>query len=279
MLPELTGQQFALVSNFLPFAIACMGAGAVFFFIGAGVNRRYRLAVVVSGLVCAIAAYHYMRIYDSYVNAYTLQQIGGVITYKATGAPFNDFYRYADWFITVPLLMVELIAVLGLARAEARPLLLKLIVATALMIGLGFPGEISTDVSTRWFWFALSMIPFIYTLYVLYVELGSALSRQPSQITGLIKLARNVVILTWSFYPIAYALKTIFGTSIDGVFVASAAGEVASQIGYSIADITAKVGYGMIIYFIAREKSELEGVDTALSVSGSKVSGTTPMTV
>jgi hypothetical protein len=34
---------------------------------------------------------------------------------------------------------------------------------------------------------------------------------------------------------------------------------VAVEIGYSIADIAAKVGFGILIYMIARKKSEAEG--------------------
>ncbi|MBK9162616.1 MAG: bacteriorhodopsin [Acidobacteria bacterium] len=250
MLPELSVGQFSLVANFLSFAIATLGAAAIFYFISPGVNKRYRLAVVVSGLVCLIATYHYFRIYDSFVTAYALEGTGNLARYVASGTPFNDFYRYADWFITVPLLMVELVAVLALARSESRTLLTKLVVATALMIALGYPGEVSSDAGTRWIFWTLSMIPFIYTLYVLFIELGKALERQPAEVRGLISTARVVILVTWMFYPIAFAIKTLTGTTAEG--------EVAIQIGYSIADVTAKAGYGLVIYFIARRKSELE---------------------
>jgi len=248
--PELTAGQFSFVSNMLSFAIATLGAAAIFFFIGSGIGKKYKLAITVSGLVCAIATYHYVKIYDSFTQAYVITQVGGTVSYLASGSPFNDFYRYADWFITVPLLMVELVAVLALPKSESRGLLIKLVVATALMIALGYPGETSTVNSTRWIFWTLSMIPFVYTLYVLYVELGRALARQPAEVRGLIILARNVTIVTWLFYPIAFALKTVLNLSSNG--------EVAIQVGYSLADITAKAGYGLVIYMIARAKTQLE---------------------
>ncbi len=250
MLPELSIGQHSLVLNFLSFAIATLAAASLFYFIGPGVGKRYRIAVVVSGLVCFIATYHYLRIYDSFITAYTLEKSGDAARYLASGKPFNDFYRYADWFITVPLLMVELVAVLALKRSESRILLTKLVIATALMIALGYPGEISADAGTRWVFWALSMIPFLYTLYVLFIELGNALERQPEAVRGLISTARIVVLITWAFYPIVFAIKTFTGTTAEG--------EVAIQVGYSIADVTAKAGYGLVIYLIARRKSELE---------------------
>jgi len=76
------------------------------------------------------------------------------------------------------------------------------------------------------------------------------LDRQPAEVRGLIKLARNVTIVTWLFYPIAFALKTLLHLDANG--------EVAIQVGYSLADITAKAGYGLVIYMIARAKTQLE---------------------
>jgi hypothetical protein len=55
-------------------------------------------------------------------------------------------------------------------------------------------------------------------------------------------------LITWAFYPIAYAYITITGTR-------SPSGQVVLQLGYTIADITAKAGFGILIYFIARAKS------------------------
>ena len=77
------------------------------------------------------------------------------------------------------------------------------------MIGLGYPGEVITDpanATMRWVWFGLSVIPFVYILYVLWVELTASLSSQPEAAQSLIKLARAVILITWLVYPIAYML-------------------------------------------------------------------------
>jgi len=246
---ELSVAQFGTVSNMFSFTIATMGAAALFFFLSRpSVAPKYRPALTVSGLVCAIASYHYFRIYGSWHDAYVLTDA----VFKPTPIPFNEAYRYADWILTVPLLMVELIAVLALPKAEGRSLLTKLVVAAALMIALGYPGEIATDTTTRWFFWVASMVPFLYLLAVLYTQLTRSLSSQPAQVRGLVSLARGVLLVTWSFYPIAYAIITVTGTK-------SPAGQVALQIGYTLADITSKAGYGLLIYHMARVKSEVEG--------------------
>ena len=161
--------------------------------------------------------------------------------------------------MTVPLLMVELVAVLRLEKVKASSLLTRLVIAAALMIALGYPGEvISTPEgwTMRVVWGALSSIPFFYILYVLWVELTNSLATQPVAARKLIEVARLVLLVTWAVYPIAYAtggtvaaLTAKAGGAVDG------SGIVNLQVGYAIADMTAKAGFGLLIYFIARAKS------------------------
>jgi len=251
----LTTFQFNIVDNMFSLTVAAMGAAALFFFMGRSlVAPKYRPALMVSGLVVTIACYHYFMIRLSWQGAFAY----GDNTFTATGKGFNDFYRYADWILTVPLLLVELIAVMGLSKGVARPLLTKLVIAAALMIGLGYPGEVSQDWNTLMLWGILSTIPFLYILYVLWVELGKSLAGQPAQVRSLVSLARVVIVVTWMFYPIAYGIR---GDSLPGAIPGlvpekSGAGMVGTQIGYAIADITAKAGFGLLIFFIARAKTE-----------------------
>ena len=60
------------------------------------VAEKYKSALVISGLVTFIAGYHYIRIFNSWIEAYEWQKDG---TLKATGVPFNDAYRYMDWCV------------------------------------------------------------------------------------------------------------------------------------------------------------------------------------
>ncbi len=250
MEPTLSMGQYSLVTNLMSLTVATMGAAALFFFLSRQeVAAKYRVALNVSGLVVTIACYHYFRILESFSAAYKLDI--ETMTYVATGIPFNDAYRYADWLLTVPLLLVELIAVLNLPKKESGALLAKLTVAAVLMIALGYPGEISSDAGTRWLWGWLSTAPFLYILYVLFVQLSGAIERQIEPAKILIRNARLLIFATWGFYPIAYTIGTLGLGS-------GAKTEVAIQVGYTLADITAKAGLGVFIFNIARVKTEAE---------------------
>jgi len=253
-MPELTIGQYQLIANMLSLAIASMFASFVFFVLVKNeVSARYRGSVIASSLVVFIAGYHYYRIYGSWEGAYSLAESG---TYVATGIPFNDAYRYVDWLLTVPLLMVELVIVLGLARKETGALIAKLGIAAFLMIILGYPGEIdktSTELfSNRGLWGFLSSIPFVYILVVLIGQIKSAMARTTPQIAVLLRNAALLTLFTWGFYPIAY-MAPFYGVS-------GANAEVVLQVGYSIADIAAKCGYGLLIYRIAVLRTEAEAV-------------------
>ncbi len=252
---ELTYGQYSTVYNSISFALASMLATFVFLLVVMPrVLPRYRQALAVSAIVCLIAAYHYWRIFNSFTDAYVAvgegtPSVEGVEqTYVlVNGEGFNEGYRYIDWLLTVPLLLFEAIAVLALARMVRRNLMMKLIPAAFLMIALGYPGEISADNMTRGIWGALSSIPFLYILYVLWVELGKSMVTQPEQVRKDLNGLRLLLLATWGVYPIAYLLPQL---GIDG-----ADSFVGRQIGYSIADVLAKCLFGLLIYKIAREKS------------------------
>ncbi len=256
-MPTLTATEYSLIANVMSLCCAAMLAGALFFFYSRSqVAPKYRPALLVSALVPTIACYHYFRIYESFSHAYTL--VNGA--YQASGMPFNDAYRYADWLLTVPLLVIELVAVLALPHAISKGLIVKLSSAAALMIALGYPGEISQVASTRWLFWGLSMCPFLFIMYTLFTEFGQAYSRQPEPVKGLVSAARGLLLITWSFYPIAY-MSTMIGLS-------GGAGQCGLQVGYTIADIVAKVGLGIYIYMIAMAKSEADGYNGESDVAG-----------
>jgi bacteriorhodopsin len=244
---NITIPQFELVYNSLSFGIAAMGAATLFLWLSRTmVATAYRTAVTISGLVTAIAFYHYIRIFESWNGAYTV--INGTIT--ATGIKFNDAYRYVDWLLTVPLLLIELILVMRLSQAETTSKGVKLGALAAVMILLGYPGEVSGDMTGRWIFWALSMIPFTIIVAELFGGLKKSIDTQPEGVRGLVSNARFLTVASWCFYPVVFLLPML---GLNG-----GAANVAVQVGYTIADVVAKAVFGIFIYAIAVKKSQAE---------------------
>lgn len=242
---ELTAGQFDLVYNSFSLTIAAMGASLLFFLLVRDrVRPEHRMAVTISTVVVAIALYHYLRIFSSWSDAFVYEDG----TFVQRGRPFNEGYRYVDWLLTVPLLLAELIIVLKLAKATTRSLIIRLGIAAVAMIALGYPGEIAApDSATRTLFGVLATIPFLYILYLLFVELGRSLDRQSPEVSKIVHGLRFLLLAVWGVYPLAFIAPSVINDP--------AVAEVVRQVGYSIADILAKPLFGLFILAIALIKS------------------------
>merc|ERR1711913_83394 len=99
-----------------------------------------------------------------------------------TGVPFNDAYRYMDWLLTVPLLLIEILLVMKLPEEVYSQKAQTLGIGSALMIVSGYYGELTVtgDLTPRWVcWFA-SMSFFLYIVYELLVGLAAATASEPN---------------------------------------------------------------------------------------------------
>merc|ERR1711937_788191 len=144
--PPLTALQYDLVYNMISFGLASMMASTVFFFLRlSSFAERYKAALCFTGLVTLIAMYHYMRIFNSFEASYTPCEVtNGEVNpnkcdpakygYTATGIAFNDAYRYVDWLLTVPLLLIEIVLVMKLSESETFSRCCTLGVSSALMM-------------------------------------------------------------------------------------------------------------------------------------------------
>ena len=246
----MSAEGYNVVFNMLSLGIASMLFTTTFLLVARErVLPRYRMAVMVSATVTAIAAYHYFRMFDSFVHAFGPDAVAG--------ASYNVGYRYVDWFLTVPLLLVETVAVLALARQAQSSLLVRLVPAAALMIALGYPGDSGMTMGLApSVWGLLSTIPFLYILYVLFVELGKSLERQSEAVQRKIKELRLLLLASWGVYPIAF-IANMNATGFDETSF------VLRETGYTIADILAKCLFGLMIFTIARIKSGEEDKEFA----------------
>jgi len=245
----MTADQFNLVYNALSFSLATMMATTIFCWMRVGsCAQKYKSALIITGLVTFIAAYHYIRIFNSWTEAYEWTSDGEL---AATGKPFNDAYRYMDWLLTVPLLLIEIILVMKLDSAETASKATSLGVASAAMIVLGYPGELmlSQDaLSGRWFWWTCAMVPFIYIVYTLLVGLNAATNSETDPKTrDLIRSAQVMTVISWCTYPVVYLFPML---GIQG-----SAAVVWIQLGYSASDIISKCGVGLLVYKITMAKS------------------------
>ena len=204
----MTDVQFQAVYNVLSFSLASMSATTTYsWFRASAVHDKYKSAVYISGLLTFIAAYHYIRIFNSWVDAYSYEGVPQGEGPKLTGVPFNDAYRYMDWLLTVPLLLIEILLVMKLDGDDFSSRAWTLGFGSALMIVSGYYGElvVTGDLTPRWVcWFA-SMAFFLYIVYELLVGLAAATASEADPvIASKIGTAQVMTVISWCTYPIVY---------------------------------------------------------------------------
>jgi bacteriorhodopsin len=245
--------QYQAVYNTLSFALASMMATTMYlWFRATAVQDKFKSAVIISGLVTFIAAYHYIRIFNSWVDAY--HYTADKPDPELTGVPFNDAYRYMDWLLTVPLLLIEILLVMKLDETTYNEKARTLGCGSALMIISGYYGELTVtgDLTPRWACWFLSMCFFLYICQELLVGLKAATEAETDPtIKDKIKLAQVMTVISWCTYPIVYLFPML------GINAANAV--VSIQIGYCVSDIISKCGVGLVIYQVTYAKSNKEG--------------------
>jgi bacteriorhodopsin len=254
MMFAMSDSQYGLVYNVLSFSLASMMSTTLFLWMRIpGVKDCYATALIISGLVTFIAAYHYIRIFNSWVEAYEYKpnSSGQVEDPVLTGVPFNDAYRYMDWLLTVPMLLIEIVFVMKLSDEETKKKAINLGVASGLMICTGYPGELVVEgnLGVRWLYWAIAICPFLFVVYELLVGMSASTNAESDPVTkALIQRAQYWTVVSWLTYPVVYIFPMIgFGGSHAVVAV---------QVGYCISDIISKCGVGLIIYCVTDAKSK-----------------------
>jgi len=251
---DMTDLQYQAVYNVLSFALASMMATTMYlWFRSFAVKDKFQSAVLISGLVTFIAAYHYIRIFNSWVGAYHYKPGGEVPI--LTGVPFNDAYRYMDWLLTVPLLLIEILLVMKISDEEYGAKAWKLGSFAALMIISGYYGElvVTGNLMPRWICWFVSMFFFYAIVQELLFGLAAATDSEADPVVkAKIKAAQQMTVISWCTYPVVYLFPML------GIQAATAV--VSIQIGYCASDIISKCGVGLLIYQITYAKSAKEGL-------------------
>jgi bacteriorhodopsin len=241
--------QWQIVAHILVLGFAAQAAGLLYFLTTLkDVSPRYRMVSVLGSIVMVSAFLLLLAQSLSWQNTFVYQD--GI--FVAGESIFSNGFRYLNWLIDVPLLLLQLVIVLGLAAAAARRLGILFVGSGVAMILLGYVGQFyeTSNLAALWIWGAISTVFYIVLLYLAWSEIGKALPRMPEAAVGMMKAIRWIFIIFWTFYPIAYIIPA---------FAANANGVVARQLIFTIADIVAKVIYGVMVTKVAMDLGKAEG--------------------
>ena len=222
-----------------------MLAASVFFFVERNsVSDKWKMSLLVSGLITGIAAVHYYYMRD----------------YNLMTGDSPTFFRYVDWILTVPLMCVEFYLLTKPAGAS-RGLMWKLIIASAWMLVAGYIGEAfnpaltsgvaSDGTSHSVMWGVISTLGYLYVLHAAWFgEVAQLAEKSDSAVVkkGVRTLAWFVLV-GWAIYPIGYMC-------MPGGWLSSVMDPSMIDVWYNLADAINKIGFGLVVYHIATSESK-----------------------
>jgi len=209
-------------------------ASTVFFFLERDrVSAKWKTSLTVSGLVTLVAAVHYFYMRDVWV---------------ATGSTPTVF-RYIDWLITVPLLMIEFYLILSAIAKVPAGVFWRLMIGTLVMLIGGYLGE--AGYIGVWPGFIIGMVGWFFILYEIFAGQAGKINAQsaPPAVRSAFGTMRWIVTIGWAIYPLGYFFGYLTGSSPE-----NSANML--NIIYNAADVLNKIAFGLIIWTVAVSESE-----------------------
>ena len=209
-------------------------AATVFFLIERDrVTAKWKTSLTVSGLVTLVAAVHYFYMREVWVT---------------TGSTPTVF-RYIDWLITVPLLMVEFYLILSAVKKVPVGVFWRLLIGTVVMLIGGYIGEAGyLPVLPA---FIVGMSGWAYILYEIFMGQASKINAEssPPSVQSAFKTMRLIVTIGWAIYPLGYFFGYLTGSN-------PAESAQMLNVIYNLADVLNKIAFGLIIWAVASKESE-----------------------
>ena len=212
-------------------ATAIMLASTVFFFVERqDVAGKWRTSLTVAGLVTGIAFWHYLYMRGVWID---------------TGETPTVF-RYIDWLLTVPLLMVEFYLILAACTNVAGSLFKKLLGGSLVMLLFGYMGE--AGIMAVLPAFIVGVAAWLYMIYELWAGEGkNAVNTASPAVMSAYNTMMWIIIVGWAIYPAGYAAGYLMGG--EGVYASNL------NIVYNLADFVNKILFGLVIWHVAVKES------------------------
>ena len=224
---DFVGISFWLIS------MALIASTAFFFLETQRVAGKWKTSLTVSGLVTLVAAVHYMYMREVWI----------------TDGSTPTVYRYIDWLITVPLLMVEFYLILAAITKVPTGVFWRLMIGTLVMLVGGYVGE--SGYVAPWPAFIVGMLGWAYILYEIFAgEAGKInASQAPESVQSAFSLMRLIVTFGWAIYPVGYFFGYLTGSD-------PASSMKALNVIYNLADVLNKIAFGVIIWSVAVSETD-----------------------
>jgi bacteriorhodopsin len=238
-------------------------------------SPAYRLSAYISAVVMVSAALELGQLWLLWNQSFEWDVMRMAFV-PVAGEQFSNGYRYMNWLIDVPMLATQLVVVCGFIGGELQKRWALLTTAGILMILTGYVGQYFEPAVAGvpgyegaiqfWIWGIISTAFYVWMLLILANAVRNPQGNPSDVVRKRLKFCFWFLLVTWSIYPIAYAMP-LFAPNADGIVVRQAI--------YTIADVTSKLVFGVILSQVALRRSAEEGYEPAREAMVEDMSGET----
>ncbi len=242
---------------FLTIALFSFLAGAVFFVVrGNSIHPAHRVSGTLTAVICLVAgiAYWFIRTYyHDMMHAVAINHDPGARRGIIHDAFFAiGQYRYMDWAVTTPLLLLKMVLSLKVKPREILGWIALLLGADFWMVLAGSIGDQQFNqadgtllVGRHLLWGTLSTLGYLVIPYLLFFKLGPKYGGRTDDESGrAFRIMALSTVTTWGVYPLGYLVPALFAHA-DMNWV---------HLAYTVADIVNKLGVGVVAYMAAAEE-------------------------
>jgi bacteriorhodopsin len=253
---------FDMVAQILTLGFAVMLA-ALFYFVLTirTVAPQYRISSVLSVVVMVSAFLILFYQAQSWTQTFTFNFSTGLYELAPGAEAFSNGYRYLNWLIDVPMLLFQILFIVNITRERRATLRNWFFFSGAMMIITGYIGqfyEAQADLTPFFIWGTISTLFFLHVLYLIYRVIQESRKTMSKRAGDNMQLIWYLFFVSWMLYPGAYLMP---------IFLNNEAGIVGRQLTYTIADISSKVIYGVMLTYVAQIRSEEEGFVSDMGVA------------
>lgn len=250
---------FEIVNHILTLGYAAMAA-ALFFFVLTMKNclPKYRMSSVISVVVMVSAFLLLLIQKQSWTNAYAFT--GSVYALNEGADLFTNGYRYLNWLIDVPMLLIQILFVAEIVGSDRFKYMTKFSLSGCLMIITGYigqfyePGRLNESYALWIIWGLISTGFFIHVLILISQVIRQGQSVMSGTPKAIFAAILPLFFVSWWLYPLAYVAPGFMalGVSYEATIVSQ-------QVIYTVADIASKIVYGVMLTVTASMLSEQQG--------------------
>lgn len=225
------------------------------------VSPKYRISSVLSVVVMVSAFLLLFVQAQNWTSAFVFDAESQSYILGSSTDLFNNGYRYLNWLIDVPMLLFQILFVVTLTKSDFSKTRNGFFFSGTMMIVTGYVGQFYevTDPTLFFVWGFISTVFFVHILILMKRVISEGKEGAPAGAQRYLGMIWTLFFISWMLYPGAYLMPYLFSFGLEPALSETAV--VARHITYTVADVSSKVIYGILLTLAAQEMSKAEGYD------------------